>query len=276
MNRTQREKDLWDLLWLDMLVAVISLTAIILNWSIVKNPYLQTLAGLFPVALIVLHAVWTLGLRRGLGFFAWMAATGLVFEILGLKYLIFGQYRYQAGQASVFGVPVMIVLFWAVFIYVGYAVTNSFLFWLNLKKPNFRNKNLLLLISLVLADGIAVTAIDLFMDPLQVRLGSWAWPGGGWYFGVPARNFLGWFLVAMVATGSFRLFEYFHPRGLKAVSKKVFLIPLLGYAFLAGCFIFLALAFHMESLAVCGSVLMLAIAALNFRFYEQRSWLRKL
>lgn len=259
-----------------MLVAIICLAAVILNWSLVKNPYLQLLAGLFPAVLVMMHAVWTLGLRRGLGFLVLAAGVGLLFEVLGLRYSIFGHYLYQMDKLSVLGVPVVIVLLWAVFIYVGYAISNSFLFWLNCKKPDLGRHNWLLLLALVLADGIVVTAIDLFADPLQVHLGSWVWLGGGGYFGVPAENFLGWFFVAVTATGIFRVFEYFNPRALKAVSKKVFLIPLAGYVFMVVCFIFLALNFHMEILAVCGSFLMLAIAALNFGLYEKRLWLRKM
>ena len=275
MNKTQKEKDLWALLWVDLLVAIVSLAGITLNWTIVKNPYLQIFAGLLPAALIILHAVWTLGLRRGLAFVLLAALIGLYFESLGLRYGIFGRYVYHFNQPAVFGVPILVIFYWAVFIYVGYAITNSFLYWLNRKKPEVRYKNWLLLSGLILADGIAVTAIDLFMDPLQVRLGSWVWVNGGSYFGVPARNFFGWFFVTVLTTGLFRSFEYFYPRGLREVSKKVFLIPLIGYTFLAACFVVLALISRMESLAILGSALMLAIAALNFGLYEKRSWLRR-
>ena len=41
----------------------------------------------------------------------------------------------------------------------------------------------------------ALTAWDVFLDPRMAREGYWSWPGGGRYEGIPASNFLGWFLT---------------------------------------------------------------------------------
>ena len=41
----------------------------------------------------------------------------------------------------------------------------------------------------------ALAAWDVFLDPRMAREGYWSWPGGGRYEGIPASNFLGWFLT---------------------------------------------------------------------------------
>ncbi len=47
-----------------------------------------------------------------------------------------------------------------------------------------------------LAAAGALTAWDVYVDPRMVREGFWSWPQGGRYEGVPASNFLGWFVTA--------------------------------------------------------------------------------
>ena len=42
-----------------------------------------------------------------------------------------------------------------------------------------------------------MTAIDLVIDPLAAgRLGYWEWSQTGVYYGIPWRNFIGWFVVS--------------------------------------------------------------------------------
>ena len=43
----------------------------------------------------------------------------------------------------------------------------------------------------------ALTAWDVFLDPRMAREGYWTWPGGGRYEGVPASNFLGWWVTGL-------------------------------------------------------------------------------
>lgn len=50
--------------------------------------------------------------------------------------------------------------------------------------------------------GAAVTVVvvvDLVLDPAAVAVGLWTFPGGGSYYGVPASNFVGWVLSAVVS-----------------------------------------------------------------------------
>ena len=49
---------------------------------------------------------------------------------------------------------------------------------------------------MALAAG-ALTAWDVFLDPRMAREGYWIWPDGGAYEGVPASNFLGWWVTGL-------------------------------------------------------------------------------
>lgn len=46
-----------------------------------------------------------------------------------------------------------------------------------------------------------VITLDLILDPAAVALGFWVYTDGGVYYGVPAQNYLGWVLSAIVAVG---------------------------------------------------------------------------
>ncbi|MBV6514624.1 MAG: hypothetical protein HPKKFMNG_00252 [Planctomycetes bacterium] len=44
-----------------------------------------------------------------------------------------------------------------------------------------------------------MTALDLVIDPLAAGpLGYWSWNASGFYYGIPASNFAGWFVVSLV------------------------------------------------------------------------------
>jgi putative membrane protein len=216
-----------------------------------------------------------LGLKRGCGFLLLAGLAGFIFESIGLSTTaVFGHYAYQMQTPSLYSVPWLVIIYWTVFVYIGYAISTSFLYWSGKAKPSINNRRKILLIGLILTDGIAVTAIDLFMDPLQVNLGSWSWAEGGAYFGVPLQNFLGWFLVTIIITSIFRLYEYYFPHRLAVISKTVFIIPLIAYIAILLAFIVLSIIFRMPSLAAVGSVLMVVIAAVNLFWYEKRMLLR--
>ena len=101
------------------------------------------------------------------------------------------------------------------------------------------------------------------MDPIQVAAGSWTWPGGGSYFGIPIGNFVGWILVTIIATGSFRIYEYFKPAVIVQEIKSIYIIPVLGYGLIYLSFLSSAISFNMMSLALVGSLTMLPIVMGN-------------
>jgi len=84
------------------------------------------------VTLLILHSVWTLDISGGITFVILSLLTGLIIEVLGVNYgVVFGGYYVYDPLAypRVLGVPFLIPLIWAGFIYAGYCIISSFYLW---------------------------------------------------------------------------------------------------------------------------------------------------
>ncbi len=177
---------------------------------------LLEISGVLGVLFVLLHGASALGWKRFLAFAFLGALIGYWVEVFSMHYTsFFGcPYHYHPDRWNdkVLGMPLTVALFWAVFIYGGYAITNSFLAYFRLKKPG-RGKTgaLRLLLLLPLIDATIVTAIDVFMDPLVTWRGSWIWEVEGPFYGVPIGNFVGWFVISWLACFLFRAYEFFRP-----------------------------------------------------------------
>ena len=242
------------------------------NHSIDFARILSGLAFLLAIALLILHASWTLGYGRGIAFIVLAALTGFFFEIIGVNSgtIFGGHYVYQGiGGLTVLGVPCLISLYWSAFIYAGYNIVSSFLLWVSRDKPRKQGGNVIFLLLLIFLDGLVVASIDVFMEPLQVIAGNWTWPDSGPYYGIPIGNFAGWFVVAIVSTGTFRLFEYLWPQKSNVINKSVFLIPVIGYAALGMLFLFLAIHIQLPKLALTGSMAMFPVVIANLILFFQ-------
>ena len=269
--KNHRALILWVIFVLTVAIGVSDITGSFLtssseNHSIDFARILSGLAFLLAVALLILHASWTLGYNRGIAFILLAALTGFIFEIVGVNHgVIFGgHYVYQGiGGLAISGVPCLIPLYWSAFIYAGYNIVSSFLLWINKDKPCKHGDNAILLPLLIFLDGLVVVSIDIFMEPLQVVAGNWIWLDGGYYYGIPLGNFAGWFVVAIVSTGIFRVFEYLWPHKSTSINKSVFLIPVIGYAALCLIFLFLAILIQLPELALTGSLVMFPVVIAN-------------
>lgn len=228
----------------------------------------------YPIALFVVHILWALGVFRGALFMLLSALIGLVFEIFGVTRGIFfgGVYLYDSQNLGplFFGVPILVPLFWSIFVYMGYALISSSLAWLGKDKPAKGDTSRWALPLLVLLDGVAVVAIDLFMDPLMVHAGNWTWRSGGLYFGVPIGNFVGWFIVTVLSTGTFRTIEYLFPRHDKKKNDIFMLLPVLGYGTLCMILFLYALRIHLFGLAAVGLSVMMPLAVANLILFSAR------
>lgn len=264
---------LWICLGLLFLVEAIEILANLMGVSLLIYPFFENLVILIPACLILLHQFHSLGGQKAVTFFSLAFITGLFFEIIGVQFgtTFGGHYVYNFGQtAMILGVPLIVPLHWSIFIYTGYAITSSFLVWTDKKKPGWKNKkSFLLLPLLVILDGILVVAIDLVMDPLQVMAGKWTWLDGGAYYDIPLDNFLGWFLVTIIATGFFRTIEYYYPKRQTKINKKQSLqiIPVLAYGSL--CIFLCSNAVHLQlpELAMIGILAMMPIVIINVFLY---------
>lgn len=235
-----------------------------------NNLFLELLVIILPLVLILLHSRYEIGFYRIWLFIILGAGFGLLFEIIGINFgVIFGgSYYYLKTNLMIFNVPVFILSYWAFFIYSGYCLTNSFLTWFNLNKPSRLNRDWRRLAILITADGFFVTLIDLFMDPIQSKIGLWQWPESGIYFGVPLGNFIGWFIVAILASGIYRIYEYKRPLAKNGNLLYFNMIPVLGYMALTLFFFFYALKLKLTILAFTGLSLMLPVVIINLLIFK--------
>lgn len=214
-----------------------------------------------PVLLFV-HAGHVMGYLRGLVFITLSSLSGFLFEISGLRYgaLFNNPYVYNKGGLLIQGVPFNVVLYWGVFIYIGYSITNLLLSKFKNTPSNIFKK--------VMMDGIVVTSIDLLIDPIGVMAGNWVWLNGGFYFGVPFGNFVSWFFIVTIVTSIFRIYEYYKPNkiDIKKISVSIKVVPIKVYIVLFLIYCIYAFLLGLYKLLLVGTVPMLTIIVL---FYYQ-------
>jgi putative membrane protein len=112
------------------------------------------------------------------------ALGGFLVEVVSIRTgWIFGNYAYTDRLGPSFaGVPLVMLCAWLVLLAYAGAMTNQ----LGLRG-----------LAAALTGGVWMTAVDLVLDPLAAgRFDYWRWPGGGAWWGVPVRNFAGWFVVS--------------------------------------------------------------------------------
>lgn len=269
MQENQKEKILWGIFGVTIIFAVLKIVSSSFSSTTSELILIDQILLFLPVLLLFLHLFLKLGAIRGLFLVFLSVIVGFIAEVVSVKYgTVFGSpYRYRAFSWMFFGVPALVPIYWAVFIYTGYTLVSSFLFWIGSDKPNRKQGNAVLLPILIFLDGLVVTAIDVFMDPLQVKAGNWVWLEEGPFFGVPIGNFVGWFLVTVFSTGIFRIFEYFSPKPIPASGRSIFLIPVIGYGVLCLCFLLTALDRQMADLALIGFFAMMPVVLVNLMLF---------
>ena len=255
---------------------VILLMLLPLLFMIVGLPFEWSQAlGLPLVALVAafvaMHGIRTTGPANTAVLLTISGAIGFAAEAVSLRTgTVFGsRYRYPPEMwegGMLMDVPLAIPLFWAVFVYVGYSVVNSFLCWMGRDKPARGQPGAFLLPALVIADALVIVAIDLFMDPLLTLRGNWVWEAKGGFHGVPVGNFTGWFMVCVLVCGIFRTVEYFRGRRI-GIPAAVHLMPVVAYGVLALGFVFYGFWTGMYRVTAVGAVAMGSIVALNLALY---------
>jgi uncharacterized membrane protein len=265
-----REKILWIIFLIIVVIGIADIVSVFLGLNFFKPAARAAL--LLAAVLLILHAGWTLTYRRGLALIPLCWLIGFIFEAIGVNYgYVFGGHYFYLSDSSLmlFGVPWSIPFYWAALIYAGYNIVTSFLFWTNRDKPGRDKGNAWQLPMLIAGDGLVVVAIDLLMEPLQVMARNWVWLDGGPYYGIPIGNFVGWFVVTVISTGTFRAFEYFAPQKPTGINKSTLLIPVVGYGMLCLVFVFLDYMVRLPKLAVTGFVIVSAMGIANLILFSR-------
>lgn len=149
----------------------------------------------------------------------WLACASVaafLAEVVGVATgLVFGSYQYTGALGfALFSVPLAIAAAWIILLaYVWHTVSRLRLG----------------VIQRAILGAVWMTAIDLVIDPLAAGpLSYWKWTDGGWYYGIPATNFAGWFGI------SFVLLLLLHQRALQSAgAKRVGLSVILFFTIIA-------------------------------------------
>jgi putative membrane protein len=122
------------------------------------------------------------GRRRGVLPVAAAGGIGFAAELVGVATgRPFGHYTYSGKLGPrVGGVPLLAAAAWALMARPAWVAAG----WVTRRRA-----------ARVAAAAGALTAWDVFLDPRMAREGYWRWPGGGRYEGIPATNFLGWWVT---------------------------------------------------------------------------------
>ena len=198
---------------------------------------------LFLAGLIVLIAASP----ANLGGLLAAAGIGFIAEYFGVSYgFLFGRYVYTGTlQPLLLGVPLVMACAWMIL----FAYVKQMLLPFKLSK-----------LTEMTISGVWMVAIDLLIDPLAAnRLGYWRWIETGAYYGVPARNFLGWFLVSFMIFGIVRQ----HPQSdlwARSVGLSILLF-----------FTVIALAYQLALAAGVGLILSLVHLALAVIIHRRQA-----
>ncbi|SEM63700.1 putative membrane protein [Terribacillus saccharophilus] len=160
-----------------------------------------------------------------------IGATTLLIEALSVYTgFPFGEYEYTTMLGyHVLGVPFTIAIAWVGFIINSTMISTQQNKWVR-----------------ALETGVWVVFIDLILDPVALAWDFWQWDNGGFYYGIPATNFITWFFLAAIlslllplqkgtkpSVQSYRLLELmFLFFGLLALKKGFVLVACLAVLFI--------------------------------------------
>ena len=154
--------------------------------------YLYPLSTLLGFLIALFHAATRFKWTRALWLLGSAFVVSLAFESVGvLTGLIYGPYHYtqKLGYLFLGLVPLIIPIAWFMMMYPSFVIAD----WIVPGRANARA------VWVAAAGAIVMTAWDVVMDPVMVKIGHWVWDVNGPYFGIPLQNFFGWWLTTFVA-----------------------------------------------------------------------------
>lgn len=167
----------------------------IADWSTSWSAMLGAITvGVIITAGLVIALLWGVwGAAKTLRAAGLILVLSWAVEMIGSRTgNLFGTYSYtDALQPQILNVPLQVPLGWLMMLPPSWGVAQAISDRINLrwKFPVF-----------VGLSALAMTAWDLFLDPMMVTWGMWIWDNPGSYFGIPWANYIGWLLVSALIT----------------------------------------------------------------------------
>jgi len=176
--------------------ALLALIAVTDIWA-VTAPGLSFLVFLAPFIFVLLHSFKLFGRRHTLVMFGIIIAVSFVAEYLGVHTgRIFGLYYYNPSPAvNGFlwgGVPPLVTFSYISMGYTSYVLARIIFGQLGKLRGAA-------VAGVPIVAAMIMTMWDMSFDPIASYVRKiYTWYAGGAYFGVPFRNFTGWFLETLV------------------------------------------------------------------------------
>ena len=216
------------------------------------------------------HALYALGWRHALVFFATSAVISWAYEQVGVATgAIYGLYHYTDYLGPKLGhVPLLIPLAWFMMIYPSYIIANL----IADDRPIGGRSTLKHIVWLSFLSAAVMTAWDLIIDPILSgpNIQAWIWEQGGPNFGIPIQNYIGCILTTFTVYLIYRLFEHrVEPRPIGPLTTAIAAMPLVAY----GSVLISNSLGGPEALRVIGPFVMglaLIAAATRLRIYHQQ------
>lgn len=198
--------------------------------GITSPVYYNMIIGAIFTLFALLHGNIYIGRKSTIVLAVLTFVISFIMEYAGVKTgLIFGEYHYGdvLGPKALETVPWLIPLSWFMFMYVStISVDAAF-------GRNYAGWAAPLLFAML--DSIAMTALDILIDPLWVKKGTWIWtavqnlPAGSVFYGIPTQNYFGWLLTTMMIFIPYRI-VFFRNRSTLTERDSDFFLPCLIYA----------------------------------------------
>jgi uncharacterized membrane protein len=182
-------------------IAILTIWALLLvslpiaDWSTGWSALIGAITmGVIITAGLVITLLWGVwGTAATLRVAVSILTLSWAFEVIGSHTGIpFGKYSYtNTLQPQVLNVPLQIPLGWLMMLPPSWAVAQAIV---DRIKPRWEFP------AFVGLSALAMTAWDLFLDPMMVTWEIWGWDNPGRYFGIPWINYFGWLLVSALVT----------------------------------------------------------------------------
>ena len=145
--------------------------------------------------------IWT-QVDKNIHFFIFLSACfiiGIIVEVVGVNSgFLFGDYSYgNVLGPQIKNVPVLIGVNWFLIIYCcGITIHTLLMKAINRIAADTGKTPMAMKALAIIIDGATLAVFfDWLMEPVAVKLGYWAWNGGG---AIPMFNYICWFVISLL------------------------------------------------------------------------------